>query len=154
MHLHQTRFTLGKFVTYTKLPFSHVFTIFPFIDYEFSSHRDQCLSQGLTATDIWLSRPGGSLLQHSRQMISCPYQRSLVRLCNSFLFSSILKRDRSFLRKYIPKYIIRSCWFLGPNPKVMVIGSNERSWSVDVPFDHFGQKHPTGSGQIGQNSPK
>ena len=25
----------------------------------------------------------------------------------------------------------------------MVIGSNERSWSVDVPFDHFGQKHPT-----------
>ena len=34
----------------------------------------------------------------------------------------------------------------------MVIGSNERSWPVDVPFDHFGQKHPTGSGQIGQNS--
>ena len=34
----------------------------------------------------------------------------------------------------------------------MVIGSNERAWSVDVPFDHFGQKHPTGSGQIGQNS--
>ena len=22
----------------------------------------------------------------------------------------------------------------------MVIGSNERSWSVDVPFDYFGQK--------------
>ena len=34
----------------------------------------------------------------------------------------------------------------------LVIGSNERSWSVDVPFDHFGQKHPTGSCQIGQNS--
>ena len=37
----------------------------------------------------------------------------------------------------------------------LVIGSNERSWSVDVPFDHFGQKHPTGSGQlvkIAQNS--
>ena len=25
----------------------------------------------------------------------------------------------------------------------MVIGSNERSESVDVPFDHFGQKHLT-----------
>ena len=25
----------------------------------------------------------------------------------------------------------------------LVIGSNERSWSVDVPFDHFSQKHPT-----------
>ena len=24
----------------------------------------------------------------------------------------------------------------------MVIASNERSWSVDVPFDHFGQKNP------------
>ena len=23
----------------------------------------------------------------------------------------------------------------------MVIGSNERSWSLDVPFDHFGPKH-------------
>ena len=34
----------------------------------------------------------------------------------------------------------------------MVIGSNERSWSVDVPFGHFGQKHPTGSCQIDQNS--
>ena len=33
----------------------------------------------------------------------------------------------------------------------MVIGSNERSWSVDVPFDHFGQKHPTG---IRNNWPK
>ena len=32
----------------------------------------------------------------------------------------------------------------------MVIGANERSWSVDVPFDHFGQKHSTRSGQIGQ----
>ena len=25
-----------------------------------------------------------------------------------------------------------------------------KGWSVDVPFDHFGQKHPTGSGQIDQ----
>ena len=24
-------------------------------------------------------------------------------------------------------------------PRDLVIGSNERSWSVDVPFDHFGQ---------------
>ena len=24
----------------------------------------------------------------------------------------------------------------------MVIGSNKKSWSVDVPFDHFGQKTP------------
>ena len=32
----------------------------------------------------------------------------------------------------------------------LVIGSNERSWSVDVPFDNFGQKHPTGSCQISQ----
>ena len=36
----------------------------------------------------------------------------------------------------------------------LVTGSNERSWSVDVPFDNFGQKHPTGSCQIGQNSQK
>ena len=34
----------------------------------------------------------------------------------------------------------------------MIIGSNGRSWSLDVPFDHFGQKHPTGSCEIGQNS--
>ena len=39
------------------------------------------------------------------------------------------------------------------NGRDLVIGSNERSWSVDVPFDHFGQKHPTGSGQSGQKSP-
>ena len=36
----------------------------------------------------------------------------------------------------------------------MVIGSNERSWSVDVPFDHFGQNHPIGSRKSGQNSHK
>ena len=30
----------------------------------------------------------------------------------------------------------------------MVIGSNERSWSVDLPFGPFGQKHPTRSCQI------
>ena len=24
----------------------------------------------------------------------------------------------------------------------MIIGSNERSWSVDVPFDHFSQNTP------------
>ena len=34
----------------------------------------------------------------------------------------------------------------------LVIGSNESSSSVDVPFNHFGQKHPTGSCKIGQNS--
>ena len=33
----------------------------------------------------------------------------------------------------------------------LVIGSNERSWFVDVPFDHFGQKHPTGSCKIDQS---
>ena len=36
----------------------------------------------------------------------------------------------------------------------LVIGSNERSQSVDVPFENFGQKHPTGSCQIGQNIQK
>ena len=30
----------------------------------------------------------------------------------------------------------------------LVISSNERSWSVDVPSDHVGQKHPTESQKI------
>ena len=33
----------------------------------------------------------------------------------------------------------------------MVIGSNERFWSVDVPFYHFGKKHPTGSTTLAIN---
>ena len=36
----------------------------------------------------------------------------------------------------------------------LVIGSNERDWSVDVPFDHFGQIHPIGSCKISLNSQK
>ena len=35
-----------------------------------------------------------------------------------------------------------------------VMGLNERYLSVDVPFDHFGQKHPTGSCKVGQNIKK
>ena len=34
----------------------------------------------------------------------------------------------------------------------MVIGLNERSCSVEVPFDHFSQKHSTRSCRICQNS--
>ena len=34
----------------------------------------------------------------------------------------------------------------------LVIGSTERSWSIDAPFEHFVQKYPTRSCKIGQNS--
>ena len=37
----------------------------------------------------------------------------------------------------------------------LVISSNERSWSVDVPFGHFGQNHPpevVKMAKIAQNS--
>ena len=50
--------------------------------------------------------------------------------------------------------LVRARTFLTEGPRDLIICSNERSWSVDVPFDHFGQKHPTGSCQIGQNSHK
>ena len=36
----------------------------------------------------------------------------------------------------------------------LVIGSNERSRRVDVPFDSFGQIWPTSGGEMGQNCRK
>ena len=50
--------------------------------------------------------------------------------------------------------IVRARTFERKVIRDLLKGSNERSWSVDVPFDHFGQKLPTGSCQIGQNVQK
>ena len=44
--------------------------------------------------------------------------------------------------------LVRARTFEQKGHRDLVIGSNERSWSIDVPFGHFGQKHPTRSCQI------
>ena len=46
--------------------------------------------------------------------------------------------------------LVRARTFERKGLRDLVIGSNERSWSIDMPFDHLDQQHPTGSCQIGQ----
>ena len=76
---------------------------FPCIDYDFSTKRDQYISQGLTTTDSLWSR--GGYLRVFLQL--CPYQMSLVRLCCGITYVNILRRDQNFLMKFITKYITR-----------------------------------------------